>query len=168
VRCRRDRDQAFLFGIPVEARHGAQPARDRSAGSAERLEVTGEAFDVGATRPEQRHSVFGAPGDVLARVEGVGLASQAAVAGQDPASASCSLVLNNSSRVTSAVLVKRGTSTMEPPGVEPRLQRPGPVKQPQQSSEAADHTSDRRERSRAGILGACRATVTEPTRGIQT
>jgi hypothetical protein len=38
------------------------------------------------------------------------------------------------------VLVEMGTSTVEPPSVEPRLQWPGPVKQPQQPSEATDRT----------------------------
>ena len=33
----------------------------------------------------------------------------------------------------STVLVERETSTVEPPSVEPRLQWPGPVKQPQLS-----------------------------------
>jgi hypothetical protein len=83
--CRRgDRDQAFLFGVAVEAGHGAQPAGDCGPGSAERLEVAGEALDVGAARPEHGHSVFGAPGDVLAQVEGVGIAGGTAVAGQEP------------------------------------------------------------------------------------
>ena len=44
---------------------------------------------------------------------------------------------------------------MEPPSVEPRLQWPGPVKQPQQPSEAADATSGQRDRSRAGNMRSC-------------
>ena len=54
-------------------------------------------------------------------------------------------------RLAGRLVVEKGTSTMEPPSVEPRLQWPGPVKQPQQSSEAADRATDRRGRSRAGI-----------------
>jgi hypothetical protein len=48
---------------------------------------------------------------------------------------------------------------VEPPSVEPRLQWPGPVKQPQQSSEAADRTSGTRKRSRAVDLGESRSAV---------
>jgi len=44
----------------------------------------GEALDVGAARPEHRHPVFGAPGQVLAQVERVSVAGEAAVAGQEP------------------------------------------------------------------------------------
>jgi hypothetical protein len=81
---RGDRDQALLFGVAIEAGNGAQPAGDRGPGATQGLEVAGETLDVGATRPEHRHPVFGAPGDVLAQVEGVGVASQTAVAGQEP------------------------------------------------------------------------------------
>ena len=51
VRGRGHRDQAFLFGVPVEARHGAQPAGDRGPGPPKRLEVAGEALDVGGRAP---------------------------------------------------------------------------------------------------------------------
>jgi hypothetical protein len=53
-------------------------------GSAQGLEVAGEALDIGAARPEHRHPVFGAPGHVLAQIEHVGLAGEAAVTSQEP------------------------------------------------------------------------------------
>jgi hypothetical protein len=81
---RRDGDETLLLGVAIEARHGAQPARDRCPGPAQRLEVAGEALDVDASRPEHRQAAFGAPGDVLAQVQRVGVAGQAAVAGQEP------------------------------------------------------------------------------------
>jgi hypothetical protein len=84
MRSRRDRDQALLFGVAVEAGHGAQPAGDRGPRSAQGLEVAGEALDVGAPRPEHRHPVFGAPGHVLAQIQCVGVTSQPAVASQEP------------------------------------------------------------------------------------
>ena len=84
VRRRRDADQTFLFGVAVEARHRAQPARDGGPGPAEGLEVAGKAFDVNTARPEHRQPVFGAPGHVLAQIQGVGVAGQAAVASQEP------------------------------------------------------------------------------------
>jgi hypothetical protein len=49
---RRDRNQVFLFGVAVEAGHGAQPAGDRGPRPAQGLEVAGEVLDVNATRPE--------------------------------------------------------------------------------------------------------------------
>ena len=52
--------------VVARSAHGAQPAGDRGPGPTQRLEVAGEALDVGAPRPEHRHPVFGAPGDVLA------------------------------------------------------------------------------------------------------
>jgi hypothetical protein len=51
MRRRRDRDQALLFGVAVEAGHGAQPAGDGGPGPAQGLEVTGETLDIGATPP---------------------------------------------------------------------------------------------------------------------
>jgi hypothetical protein len=81
---RRVRDQAFLSGVAVETGHGAQPTGDGGPGPTQGLEVTGEALDVSAPRPEHCHPVFGAPGHVLAQIQRVGLAGQAAVAGQEP------------------------------------------------------------------------------------
>lgn len=80
---RGDCDEAFFFGVAVERRDGAQPSGDRGASLALGLEVAAEAFDVGAARTEDRQMPFGAPGDVLAQVERVGLTGQAAVAGQE-------------------------------------------------------------------------------------
>jgi hypothetical protein len=84
VRRRGDRDEAFLFGVAVEADHGAEPAGDRGPGPTQGLDVAGEALDVGATRTEHRQVVFGAPGHVLAQIQRVGVAGEAAVAGQEP------------------------------------------------------------------------------------
>jgi hypothetical protein len=83
VRGRGHSDPAFLLRVPVEARHGAQPAGDRGPGPPQGLEVAGELLDVGAARPEHRHPVFGAPGHVLAQVQRVDIAGEAAVAGQE-------------------------------------------------------------------------------------
>jgi len=74
VRRRGDGDQSLLFGVAIEAGHRAQPAGDGGPGSTQELEVTSETLDIGATRPEQRHPVFGTPRDVLAQVERVGVA----------------------------------------------------------------------------------------------
>ena len=41
-------DEAFFFGVPVEAGDGAEPAADGGPGTAEGFEVAAELFDVGA------------------------------------------------------------------------------------------------------------------------
>src|SRR4051794_32863943 len=43
-------DEVFLFGIPVEARHGATSPRDGRASSTACLEVTAELLDVASAR----------------------------------------------------------------------------------------------------------------------
>ncbi len=50
---------------------------------AQLLEVAGEALDVGTADVEQAHVAVLAPGDELAQVEGVGVAGQSSVAGQE-------------------------------------------------------------------------------------
>jgi hypothetical protein len=74
----------LLDGVPVEPGDRAQAARDRRAGPASGLQVTGEVFDVGAADTEQAHIMLAAPAGELAPVQRVGLAGQAAVAGQEP------------------------------------------------------------------------------------
>ncbi len=76
--------ELFLDGVPVEPGDGAQPAGDGGAGAAAGLQVAGEALDVGAAGAEQGQVAGLAPGGVLAQVQLVGLAGQAAVPGQEP------------------------------------------------------------------------------------
>ena len=57
---------------------------DGGPGPAQLFEVAGEALDVRAVGVEQPQVVALAPGDVLAQVEGVGVAGLAAVAGEEP------------------------------------------------------------------------------------
>jgi hypothetical protein len=45
--------QAFLLGVALEARDGAQPAGGRGASAATFLEVASEALDVGTAHSEQ-------------------------------------------------------------------------------------------------------------------
>ena len=84
VHRRGDRDEAFLFGVAVEAGDRAQPAGDGGPSPTQRLEVAAEPFDVSPARPEQRDRAFGAPRCPLAQIQGVGLAGQTGVAGQEP------------------------------------------------------------------------------------
>jgi hypothetical protein len=51
----------------------------------------------------------------LAQIQRVSVTGQAAVAGQESGQRHCSSALNSSSRVASAELVEKGTSTLEPP-----------------------------------------------------
>ena len=83
MRARRPLKQALLLGVPVEARHRAQAARHRRSGSPTRLEVAGEALDVGAAHREQSQVVLLAPGDELAKIQGVRFSGQASVASQE-------------------------------------------------------------------------------------
>ena len=70
-------DEAFLFGVAVEAGDGAEPPGDRGAGFPGRFEVAGERFDVRPFRVEQGQVVLGAVAGVLAEIERVGLIGEA-------------------------------------------------------------------------------------------
>ena len=77
-------EELLLDRVPVEPGDGAQPPGDGGPGPASGFQVAGEAFDVGAADGEQVQGAGAAPGGDLAQVEGVGLAGQAAVPGQEP------------------------------------------------------------------------------------
>jgi len=74
----------FLDRVLVEPGDGAQPPRHRGTCPALDFEFPSEAFDVGAAGGEQVQEAGAVPGGELAQVECVGLAGQAAVAGQVP------------------------------------------------------------------------------------
>ena len=76
-------EELFLHGVLVETGDGAQPPGDGGAGPAACFQLTGERLDVAAADREQRQRAEAAPGGELAQVQGVGLAGQAAVAGQE-------------------------------------------------------------------------------------
>ena len=76
-------EQFFLDGVAVEAGDRAQPAGDRRPGSASRLHVAAEALDVRAARLEQVQPVLLAPGGEHPQIQGVGVAGQPAVAGEE-------------------------------------------------------------------------------------
>ena len=80
---RRPLEQAFLFGVAVEAGHRAQATSDGCPSAPTGFEVPGEALDVGPAGAEQAQVVLGAPGDELAQVQRIGLTGQASVAGQE-------------------------------------------------------------------------------------
>ena len=84
VRGRRGAEEFFFDRVLVEPGDGGQPPGDRGAGPALRFEVPGEAFDVGAADGEQGQGPGAAPCGEPAQVERLGLAGQAAVAGQEP------------------------------------------------------------------------------------
>jgi len=66
--------------IVSPARHSA----GSGCGPVSGFQVAGEGFDVAAADGEQAHAAGPAPDGELAQVQGVGLAGQAAVAGQVP------------------------------------------------------------------------------------
>jgi hypothetical protein len=75
--------QVLLHRVPVEPGDGAQPAGDGGPCAAPGLQVAGEALDVRAAGLEEAQVVLVAPAGVLAQVQLVGFAGQAAVAGQE-------------------------------------------------------------------------------------
>ena len=77
-------EEVFFDGVPVEPGDGAQSPGDGGPGAAVGLQITGETLDVGAPGLEQADVVLVALARVLAQVQLVGLAGQAAVAGQEP------------------------------------------------------------------------------------
>src|SRR5438270_648769 len=74
-------EQVFLHCVLVEPGDGAQPPGDGGPGPAAGLQVAGETLDVGAAGLEQAQVVLVAPAHILAQVQLVRLAGQAAVAG---------------------------------------------------------------------------------------
>ena len=76
-------DEFFFDRVAVEPGDGAQPPGHGGAGAAAGFEVAGKAFDVGPAGLEQAHVMELAPAGVLAQVQRVGLAGQAAVSGQE-------------------------------------------------------------------------------------
>jgi hypothetical protein len=81
---RRVSQQAFLFGVAVEAGDRAEPSGDGGPSSAAALQIAGESLDVSPSDLEQVELMIIAPADELAEVQGVGISGQAAVAGQEP------------------------------------------------------------------------------------
>jgi hypothetical protein len=77
-------EKLFLDGVPVEPGDGAQPAGDGRPGPAAGFQVAGEALDIGSASGKELQMMALAPADILAQVQFVRLASQAAVAGQEP------------------------------------------------------------------------------------
>ena len=84
VHRRRVFDDALFFCVAVEPDDGAQAAGDGGAGLAAIFEIAGVALDVDAADVEEAMVVLRAPGGELAQVQGVGVAGEAAVAGQEP------------------------------------------------------------------------------------
>jgi hypothetical protein len=76
-------EEFFLDGVPVEPGDGAQPPGDGGPGAATGFQVAGKALDVRAAGLEQTQVALLTPAGVLAQVQGVRLAGQAGVAGQE-------------------------------------------------------------------------------------
>src|SRR5262245_13454609 len=77
-------EQVLLDRVPVEPGDVTQPAGDGGLGTAVALQVAGEALDVRAAGLEETHVMLMAPACILAQVQLVRLAGQAAVAGPGP------------------------------------------------------------------------------------
>jgi hypothetical protein len=84
MRSRRMIEQVLLDRVPVEPGDRGQPPGDGGPGPAVGFQVAGEAFDVSPACLEEPQLMRLASGGVLAQVQVVGLAGQAAVASQEP------------------------------------------------------------------------------------
>jgi hypothetical protein len=84
VRGRGALEEFFFDGVLIEPGDRAQPPGHGGASPAFRLKLAGEGLDVRAADREQRQRPALAPAGELAQVQGVGLAGQAAVSGQEP------------------------------------------------------------------------------------
>ena len=71
------RDEAFLFGVAVEAGDRAQPAGDRRRRPTSSFKLTAEGLDVTAADLEQAQMAPVAEHDELAEVQGVGVPGEA-------------------------------------------------------------------------------------------
>ncbi len=76
--------ELFFDRVLVEPGDGAQPPGDGRAGPAPGFQSPGEAFDVGAADGEQGQRAGVALRGELTQVQGVGLACQTAIPGQEP------------------------------------------------------------------------------------
>jgi hypothetical protein len=76
--------ELFFDGVLVEPGDSGQPAGDGGAGTSPGFQLEGEALDVGPADREQGQGAAAAPACELAQVQGVGLAGQTAVPGQEP------------------------------------------------------------------------------------
>ena len=84
VDCRGVGDEAFLFGVAVEAGYRAQSPGDRRCRPTICLEFPSEGLDVAAPDLEQLEVPSAAERYELAQVQGVGVAGEAPVAAEEP------------------------------------------------------------------------------------
>src|SRR5258708_26563634 len=112
-------EEVFLDRILVEPGDSAQPPGDGRAGPALDFEFPGEAFDVGAADGEQGQRAGAALRGELTQVQGVGLACQTAIPGQEPGKSEPFRISEGRLDLTSAV---EGTAVVIghlPAGLEP-------------------------------------------------
>src|SRR6266516_2355138 len=95
--------QVFLRRVAVEPGDGAQAPGEGGPGAAAGFQVMGEAFNISAVRLEQVQVVLLAPGRELAQVQLVRFAGQAAIAGQEPANAIRSVLVNTGATGTMVI-----------------------------------------------------------------
>ena len=107
---RRADNQALLFGVAVEAGDGAEATGDGGPSPAGRFERSGEHLDVDPGDGEEGKVSLRAPAGELPQVEGVGLAGQTPIAGQEAHQGHPFNVREEGLGAERAVLVSMGTS----------------------------------------------------------
>jgi hypothetical protein len=76
-------DEAFLFGVAVEARHGAQSATDGGRCSTPSFQLPPVGLDVASDLEETQVAVI-AEGNELTKIQRIGVAGEPSVAAEEP------------------------------------------------------------------------------------
>ncbi len=84
IDCGRVGDESFLFGVAVEAGHGAESPGDRGRRPTLGFELTAEGLDVASSDLEQLEAAPPAEGDELAEIQRVRVAGEAPIAAEEP------------------------------------------------------------------------------------
>src|SRR5664280_222460 len=84
VNRRRVGDEAFLFGIAIEAGHGAQSATDGGRCPTSSFQLPSVGLDVASPDLEQAQVSLIAEGDELTEIQGIGVAGEPSVAAEEP------------------------------------------------------------------------------------
>src|SRR5664280_3314569 len=84
VNRRRVGDEAFLFGIAIEARHGAQSATDGGRCPTSSFQLPTVGLYVASPNLEQVQVSLIAEGDELTEIQGIGVAGESSVAAEEP------------------------------------------------------------------------------------
>src|SRR5664280_3030905 len=84
VNRRRVGDEAFLFGVAIEARHGAQSATDGGRCPTSSFQLPAVGLDVASTDLEETQVALIAEGGELTKIQRIGVTGEPSVAAEEP------------------------------------------------------------------------------------